>query len=92
MLTDIHKQAKDNLPTATERKLHDLESGDWVVVRDLRRKSWKARRWNGPFQILLTTETAVKVAERVTWIHASHCKRVPEPTDETPSSVQSISK
>ncbi|XP_044028260.1 uncharacterized protein LOC122864712 [Siniperca chuatsi] len=62
------------LKSAAERKLHDLEPGDWIVVKDFRRKNWRARRWNGPYQILLTTETAVKVAERATWIHATHCK------------------
>ncbi|XP_044079093.1 uncharacterized protein LOC122888553 [Siniperca chuatsi] len=70
---------KEAIPKAAERKLHDLEPGDWIVVKDFRRKNWRARRWNGPYQILLTTETAVKVAERATWIHATHCKRVPEP-------------
>lgn len=55
-------------------KLHDLKPGDWIVVRDLRKKSWRSQRWNGPQQVLLTTETAMKVAERATWIHASHCK------------------
>ncbi|XP_044022320.1 uncharacterized protein LOC122861649 isoform X2 [Siniperca chuatsi] len=72
-------KVKEAIPKAAERKLHDLEPGDWIVVKDFRRKNWRARRWNGPYQILLTTETAVKVAERATWIHATHCKRVPEP-------------
>ncbi|XP_034389252.1 E3 ubiquitin-protein ligase TRIM47-like [Cyclopterus lumpus] len=31
------------------------------------------------FQILLATRTAVKVAERATWVHASHCNKVPAP-------------
>ncbi|XP_062255780.1 protein NYNRIN-like [Platichthys flesus] len=78
-LSAIHKQVKDALPTPATGPLHDLKPGDWVVVKDLRRKSWRHRRWTGPYQILLTTHTAVKVAERTTWIHASHCKRVPEP-------------
>ncbi|KAI3353531.1 hypothetical protein L3Q82_020051, partial [Scortum barcoo] len=43
--------------------------GDFVVVKDFRRKHWQAKRWHGPFQILLTTHTAVKVAERATWVH-----------------------
>ena len=79
VLSEIHQQVKAALPKPAEGKLHDLEPGDYIVVRDLRRKNWKARRWNGPFQVLLVTETAVKVAERATWIHASHCRRVPDP-------------
>ncbi|XP_026105742.1 uncharacterized protein LOC113077643 [Carassius auratus] len=59
-----------------ETPLHELKPGDFVVVRDLRRKSWKAKRWLGPFQVLLTTHMAVKVAERETWIQASHCREV----------------
>ncbi len=62
--------------------LHDIKPGDFVVVRDLRRKSWKAKRWLGPFQVLLTTHTAVKVAERAMWIHASHCRKVPSVSQE----------
>ncbi|KAL0149322.1 hypothetical protein M9458_055360, partial [Cirrhinus mrigala] len=59
-----------------------LKPGDFVVIRDFRRKSWRAKRWLGPFQVLLTTHTAVKVAERATWVHASHCRRVPSATQE----------
>lgn len=72
MLSDVHKQVKEALPKATEKKLHGLKPGDWVVVKDLRRKNWRAHGWNGPYQVLLTTETAVKVAEGTAWMHASH--------------------
>ncbi|XP_078066764.1 uncharacterized protein LOC144492531 isoform X1 [Mustelus asterias] len=78
VLSQVQAQVKEALPRPTEGKLHDLRPGEWVVIKDFRRKSWKARRWLGPFQVLLVTQTAVKVAERSTWVHASHCKRVPE--------------
>ncbi|XP_062421340.1 uncharacterized protein LOC119202433 isoform X3 [Pungitius pungitius] len=74
------------LPKPAEGPLHKLKPGDFVVVKDFRRKNWKARRWQGPFQILLVTQTAVKVAERATWIHASHCKKVPDPVPAVGSS------
>ncbi|KAF7648342.1 hypothetical protein LDENG_00158280 [Lucifuga dentata] len=83
MLSKNHQQVKDALPQPKEGRLHDLEPGDWVVVKDFRRKSWKQPRWLGPYQILLITESAVKVAERATWIHASHCRKVPEPAEDT---------
>ncbi|XP_029699758.1 uncharacterized protein isoform X1 [Takifugu rubripes] len=79
-LSDIRGQVKAALPTPAEEQLHNLKSGDYVV-KDFRRTRWNQKRWQGPFQILLVTQTAVKVAERVTWIHASHCKRVPEPKE-----------
>ncbi|KAI3375448.1 hypothetical protein L3Q82_003695 [Scortum barcoo] len=52
------------------------------VIKDLRKKHWHSKRWRGPYQVLLTTYTAIKVAERATWIHANHCRKVPEPTNE----------
>ncbi|XP_075888301.1 uncharacterized protein LOC142892193 isoform X2 [Nelusetta ayraudi] len=73
---DVRRQVSAALPQAATGPLHCLKPGDYVLVKDLRRKSWKANRWLGPFQVLLVTQTAIKVAERATWIHASHCKRV----------------
>lgn len=51
-----------------------LRPGDWVYVKDTRRPSWKAPRWTGPFQVLLETSYAIKVAEKGSWIHRTHCK------------------
>ncbi|MGL5564787.1 MAG: hypothetical protein ACRDC4_03560, partial [Plesiomonas sp.] len=77
LLSDICVQVKAVQGKPAEIPLHDIRPGDSVVIRDLRRKSWKAKRWLGPFLVLLTTHTAVKVAERATWVHASHCRKVP---------------
>ncbi|KAJ8358672.1 hypothetical protein SKAU_G00151970 [Synaphobranchus kaupii] len=68
---------KAALPDPASGPLHDLQPGDWVVIKDFRRKKWHQARWRGPFQILLTMPTAVRVEGHASWVHASHCKRAP---------------
>lgn len=73
-LSQIHQTAKAVPPRMAEEPLHPFKSGDWLLVKGVRRKHSKAKRWLGPFQFLLTTQTAVKVAERGKLIDVSHCK------------------
>ncbi|XP_041835321.1 uncharacterized protein LOC121636042 [Melanotaenia boesemani] len=84
VLSQVQSVVKEALPRPASDLLHSLVPGDWILVRETRRKHWRSKRWLGPFQVLLVTHTAVKVAERSTWIHASHCRRfqsTPTPAD-----------
>ncbi|XP_067361900.1 uncharacterized protein [Channa argus] len=75
-------QVKAALSTPADTNLHNLKPGDWVLIKDHRRKHWRQRRFTGPHQVLLTSSTAVKVEGHATWVHASHCKKIPTPGAE----------
>ncbi|KAJ1157648.1 hypothetical protein NDU88_010353 [Pleurodeles waltl] len=68
---------------------HALKAGDWVVIKKHVRKSCLEPRWEGPFQVILTTTTAVKCVGVPNWIHASHTKRVTCPTEEEVEALKS---
>lgn len=57
-----------------KENLHPFEPGDWVWVKSFSRKFLLQPRWKGPFHILLTTQTVIKVAEKDAWIHWTHVK------------------
>nr|XP_048710765.1 uncharacterized protein LOC125638727 [Caretta caretta] len=63
---------------------HTLEPGDWVYLRHHLRKHALEPQWKGPYQVLLTTQTAVKLSGIAAWIHASQCKPAPPQGDQAP--------
>ncbi|XP_041424970.1 protein NYNRIN-like [Xenopus laevis] len=71
--TKMLKMSQDSDPTSVEGS-HSLVPGDWVLVKKFLHKSSLEPRFDGPFQVLLTTATSVKLDGKNTWIHASHCK------------------
>ncbi|KAJ1189209.1 hypothetical protein NDU88_005960 [Pleurodeles waltl] len=76
-----HQVEANTLPLISDPG-HNLQAGDWVVVKKHVRKSCLEPCWKEPYQVILTTTTAVKCAGVPNWIHASHTKKVTCPTDE----------
>ena len=59
---------------------HQFEVGDAVLVRRHRAGNLEPW-WKGPYLVLLTTPTAVKVEGIPTWVHASHVLKAPPEAD-----------
>uniref|UniRef100_UPI00398E885A uncharacterized protein n=1 Tax=Pristiophorus japonicus TaxID=55135 RepID=UPI00398E885A len=74
----FHSQVKEAQVKPAEGKCHNLEPGKFVYIKIFKRKSSLQPRFEGPYQVLLATNTAIKVKERPTWIHAPHYKRAPD--------------
>uniref|UniRef100_A0A8C3THR6 Murine leukemia virus integrase C-terminal domain-containing protein n=1 Tax=Chelydra serpentina TaxID=8475 RepID=A0A8C3THR6_CHESE len=68
----IHSEVQSALPEPADTPCPLLHPGDWVYIKVHQRKTSLEPRWRGPYQILLTTHTAVKCKGFTSWIHASN--------------------
>uniref|UniRef100_A0A8C5QCJ3 Murine leukemia virus integrase C-terminal domain-containing protein n=1 Tax=Leptobrachium leishanense TaxID=445787 RepID=A0A8C5QCJ3_9ANUR len=62
-----------NLPNFLYSPLHKYCPGDSVWVKECKNDPL-GLKWRGPYLVLLSTPTAVKVAEVVPWMHHSRLK------------------
>ena len=69
---ELHKKGLIVQRPPLNMAIHHLKPGDKVLI-----KSWKETsltpRWEGPYVVLLTTETTIRTAEKG-WTHASRVK------------------
>ena len=61
---------------ALDTPVHQYQPGDFMYIR-----TWNSEplqeKWKGPFQVLLTTYTAIKVEGVEPWIHYTRVKKAP---------------
>ena len=62
-LRSVYQQVKAALPVPARGPLHDLQPGDWVVIKDFRRKKWHQPRWRGPYQVFITPSAAQQFSQ-----------------------------
>ena len=78
---EIWEQLKETYIASDLQVSHQFEVGDTVLLR--RHQAGNLQPWwKGPYLVLLTTPTAVKVEGIHTWVHASHIKKAPPETDQ----------
>jgi len=58
--------------------VHNVKPGDYVYVKSLS-DSLLEPKWEGPFLVILTSHTVIKVKEQVSWIHHTLVKKTTTP-------------
>ncbi|GAB0207407.1 hypothetical protein GRJ2_003206300 [Grus japonensis] len=72
----------DRAPLSLDTTVHTFQPGDWVYLKTWSDEPLK-ERWKGPFQILLTTYTAIKLNGIDSWIHYTCVKKAPSQDQRT---------
>ena len=64
--------------TGTPEVPHEYQVGDWVYVKRYCAENLEAK-WKGPFLVVLTTPTSIKVDGVTSWVHVTPVRSAPMP-------------
>ena len=72
-ISQIHKWVTDRIPVSLGITVHPHKPRDQVWIKDWKKESLRPV-WKGPYTVILTTPTALKVTGIDAWIHHSRVK------------------
>ena len=73
VINRVTKFVQERVPFPLGEQIHEFTLDDQVWVKDWKLDSL-APQWKGPYTVILTTPTSVKVAGIVPWIHHTRVK------------------
>ena len=74
VINQVTKFAQERVLFPLGEHIHEFVPGNQLWVKDWKHDSL-APHWKGPYTVVLTTPTAVKVAGVIPWIHHMRVKR-----------------
>jgi len=77
-ISNIQKSVLGTRVRGLDQPIHMIRLRDWVFVKTFSGDPLGEKRI-GPYQVLLTTFTAIKIREQPSWIHYSRIKRASVP-------------
>lgn len=72
-LCEVEKLVLETRARDLDRLVHDITPVDYMYVKSFTDSPLKPK-WEGPFQVLLTSHTAIKIKEQTLWIHYTRVK------------------
>jgi len=75
-LNKVHKFVLGTRARGLDQPIHPFKPGDYVYIKIFSGQPLE-EKWNGLYQVLLTTHTAIKIREQAAWIHYSRVKKAP---------------
>ncbi|XP_052631249.1 uncharacterized protein LOC128136129 [Harpia harpyja] len=76
-LNKIRKHVVGTQGRGLDGPVHNIQPGDYVYIKSLTEKTLEPQ-WEGPFQALLTSFTAIRIKEQSAWIHHTRVKKAPK--------------